>query len=224
MEKTLKITTANDQKKYSQRQWIKLVNSLSGFKSANVVGTVSKDGTTNATMISSVFHLGASPPLMGFVLRPHSAHSPRHSLLNINETGHFTINHVTKDFYKKAHQTSARYPRQTCEFKACALDVEENDFPAPYLKNSSVKIGLKFINSYNVKENNTHIIIGEILEFYAPKEALFEDGHIDIELAGSIAVSGLDSYHSTKKIARLNYAKTDVDVHEITSPKAFKLE
>jgi hypothetical protein len=35
------------------------------------------------------------------------------------------------------------------------------------------------------------------------------DGFIDLENAGTITVSGLDSYHSTKKIERLSYAKKD---------------
>ncbi len=223
-EHLLKITTTEDKDNYSQREWIKLINCLSGFKSANLIGTVSKKGVTNATMISSVFHLGASPPLMGFVLRPHSEKSPRHSLLNIKETGHFTINHVQKEFYKKAHQTSARYKQTVSEFEACSLVIEENDFPAPYLKDANIKIGLKFINSYDVKENKTHIIIGQIIEFYVPKNSIYEDGHINIEEAGSIAVSGLDSYHTTQHLSRLNYAKTNIEVHEINPEKKFRTE
>ncbi|MCJ8275234.1 MAG: flavin reductase family protein, partial [Bdellovibrionales bacterium] len=69
MKKKSIITSEHD---YNKRAWIKLVNSLSGFKSANLVGTQSKDGQTNLAMFSSFFHLGANPPLMGFVLRPHS--------------------------------------------------------------------------------------------------------------------------------------------------------
>lgn len=214
----LKITS-KDKKKYSDRAWVKLINSLSGVKSANIIGTISNTGKTNATMISSAFHLGATPPLIGFVLRPEGDSTPRHSFLNIQETGHFTINHITKDFYKNAHQTSARYPKEISEFEECKLPLEENSFPAPYLKSSNIKIGLKFINSYEIKENNTRIIIGEIIEFYAPKDSFYEDGHIDIEASGSLAVTGLDSYHEIKKLSRLNYAKTNVEVHEINVEK-----
>jgi hypothetical protein len=36
---------------------------------------------------------------------------------------------------------------------------------------------------------------------------LCPDGFVDIEKAGSIAGAGLDSYHTTKRLERLSYAK-----------------
>ena len=44
---------------------------------------------------------------------------------------------------------------------------------------------------------------------------VLEDGFVDIEKAGSMTVSGLDSYHKTNRIARLSYAKTDSPLKEI---------
>ena len=41
------------------------------------------------------------------------------------------------------------------------------------------------------------------------------DGYVDIEKAGTIAISGLDNYHDTKSIARLSYAKPGVGPKEI---------
>ncbi|RYY06600.1 MAG: flavin oxidoreductase, partial [Sphingobacteriaceae bacterium] len=32
---------------------------------------------------------------------------------------------------------------------------------------------------------------------------------VDLEAAGSVTTSGLDCYHTTKKLARLSYAKPD---------------
>jgi flavin reductase (DIM6/NTAB) family NADH-FMN oxidoreductase RutF len=213
-----KICTEN-KSDFEKRVWIKMINSLSGFKSANLVGTISKEGVTNAAMISSVVHLGANPPLMGFILRPNSKESPRHTYLNILDTGFFTINHVTKDLYKKAHQTSARYPKEVSEFEMTGLETEQTDFKAPYLKEALVRIGLKHLNTYDIKENNTHLVVGEIVEFYAPKSSFYVDGHIDIESPGSLALTGLDSYHETKLLSRLNYAKPDIEVHEISADK-----
>ena len=39
------------------------INSLSGFKSANLVATVDKKGLENLSIVSSCFHLGADPAL-----------------------------------------------------------------------------------------------------------------------------------------------------------------
>jgi len=75
-----------------------LFNSLSGFKSANLIGTISKEGKTNLAIFSSVIHVGANPPMMGFLMRPVSVE--RHTYNNIKETGYFTINHINKEIFK----------------------------------------------------------------------------------------------------------------------------
>ncbi len=40
-----------------------------------------------------------------------------------------------------------------------------------------------------------------------PESVIQKDGYIDLTEAGTITNSGLDSYHSIKKINRLKYAK-----------------
>jgi len=57
------------------------INSLSGFKSLNMVGTINPEGKTNLAVFSQVFHLGANPALMGMIVRPDSV--PRHTLTNM---------------------------------------------------------------------------------------------------------------------------------------------
>ncbi|MFM8849082.1 MAG: hypothetical protein ACKOE5_01635, partial [Cytophagales bacterium] len=42
-----------------------------------------------------------------------------------------------------------------------------------------------------------------------PSDCLCVDGFVDIEKAKSITCSGLDSYHTTQRLARLSYAKPD---------------
>ena len=71
---------------------INLINSCSGYKSANLIATQSSDGFTNVAVFSSVTHLGSNPPLLGFVTRP--AFVPRNTYENIKETGIYTINHI----------------------------------------------------------------------------------------------------------------------------------
>ena len=187
-----------------------MINSLSGPKSANLIGTIGSDKLTNLAMISSVFHLGASPALMGFISRPHSAQSPRHTLMNILETKQFTINHIDRSFFEKAHQTSARYAKEESEFTTCGLEEEFiDDFQAPFVRASQLKIGLKLVEHLDIKHNNTSLIIGEIKCFTVDKKHIDPDGSIDIEALGSLAVTGLDSYHELKKIGRLSYAKPD---------------
>ena len=176
---------------------------MSGFKSGNLIGTVNAEGTTNLAIFTSVVHIGANPPLMGMISRPHSV--PRHTLENIMETGFFTINHIHQSFYKEAHQTSARY--QVCEFDAVGLTPDFKKFKAPYVKEANIQIGLELVDRIDLKINNTIMIIGKIVELHLPKEIIAADGQLNIEQAGTVAVSGLNTYHSTTKIERLPYAK-----------------
>ena len=191
-----------------------LINTLPGFKSANLIGTISPEGKTNLAIFSSVIHVGANPPLMGFLMRPVSVE--RDTYKNIIETGHFTINHINKEIFKNAHQTSARYDKDTSEFDACKLTAEyTKSFPAPYVKESKIKIGLRFIEEQKINSNDTIFIVGEIVEIIIPEEAVLSDGFIDLEKANTIVISGLDSYRKTKKIIRLSYAKPGIQLREI---------
>lgn len=186
------------------------VNSVSGFKSANLIGTISGNGETNLAVFSSVIHVGANPPLIGFLMRPVSVE--RHTYKNIKETGYFTINHINKHIFKQAHQTSARYDEDTSEFEACGLTPEYTELiKAPYVNESKIKIGCRFVEEHQIKINDTIFIVGEILEGIIPDDLLMQDGYVDIEKAGTITISALDSYHETKRIARLSYSKPGVE-------------
>lgn len=193
---------------------VAFINSLSGFKSANLVGTISSEGRTNLAIFSSVIHVGANPPLIGFLMRPVSVE--RHTYTNIKETNCFTINHINKDIFKLAHQTSARYEKDISEFDACGLTPEHTEtLKAPYVKESKIKTGCCFVEEHQIKSNDTIFIVGEILEVIMPDDVLMKDGYVDIEKAGTIAISGLDGYHETKRLSRLSYAKPGIEPKEI---------
>ncbi len=200
--------TSNDIVQMESRQRAAFMNSLSGFKSASLIGSIDKNGTTNLAIFSSVVHLGSNPALIGFINRPDS--TSRHTLENILETNCFTINHINEAIYKQAHQTSARYPKDTSEFDATGLTVEFGKLlQSPYVKESHIKYGLEFVEKHELKINGTILIIGKVVEIFLPENCLLPHGVIDIEKANTIAISGLDSYHTTRQLSRLTYAKTD---------------
>lgn len=192
-----------------QRRRAAFINSLSGFKSASLIGTIDANGATNLAIFSSIVHIGAHPPLIGFINRPDSV--CRHTLENILETKQYTINHIHEDIYMEAHQTAARYPKEVSEFEATGLSPEFlPNFKAPFVKESTIKYGLEFIEKHDLKINNTILVIGKVIEVLFPDHSMNEDGSLDLERAGTITLSGLDSYHTTSKIARLSYAKPDI--------------
>ena len=189
-----------------QRYRANFINSLTGFKSVALVGTSDKSGQKNLAIINSIVHLGAHPPLIGMVIRPDSV--DRHTLQNILETGYYTINHVQEEMMEKAHQTSARYPKTISEFDAVGLEDEViNDFPAPFVKASTIKIGVQFKEKVPFTINGTIFVIGEIKQITLPKDVVQADGFVDLVKAGTITNSGLDSYHVVLDGKRFPYAK-----------------
>lgn len=182
------------------------VNSLSGFKSLFLIGTMNKDGNHNLAIFNSVMHIGANPPLLGFISRPNTV--DRHTLENIKEIKLFTLNSVDRSFFQKAHHTAARYDRDNSEFDAAGLSTEfKEDCQVPFVKESSLKIEMIYRESYDVKSNGTHLVIGEIQKVYLPESGIAEDGYVNLEELGVLSGSGLDAYHETKLIERLEYAK-----------------
>ena len=189
-----------------KRRRTNLINALSGYKSANLLGSINSRQQTNLALMSSVFHVGANPPLMGCLLRPHTV--PRHSLENIMETGCFTLNTVTKSLYKQAHQTSARYARDQSEFEAVGLTPEYSDVvSAPYVAQSPVQIGLSLIETQALAINETVLVIGEIKEIRLADDMIADDGHLKLNLMEAVALSGLDEYHLPASLGRLQYPK-----------------
>jgi flavin reductase (DIM6/NTAB) family NADH-FMN oxidoreductase RutF len=187
------------------------INSLSGFKSANLVGTQNANGMTNLSIVSSVFHLGANPPLVGMIMRPHSVR--RDTLENILETGYYTLNQVNTHIFQKAHQTSARYQVDQSEFAEVGLTPSyENNIPAPFVAESKLNIGVKLIETQLLEVNKTELVIGEIIWVNVEDKSVREDGYIDIGTLNAVAVSSLDCYHQPGKLGRLSYAKPDKPV------------
>ena len=189
-----------------QRKRAQLINSISGFRSVALIGTIDTQGQTNLAIFSSIVHLGSNPPLLGFIMRPDSVE--RHTLSNIMDTGFYTINHIHQKMYEQAHQTSARYPKTMSEFDATQLTpLFQEGFVAPFVKESHIQIGMEFKERIEISINQTSMVIGEIKWIHFPDHCLSEDGFLDIEKAGSITSTGQDSYHTTQLLQRLEYAK-----------------
>ena len=185
---------------------INLINSCSGYKSANLIGTISKEGTTNVAVFSSVTHLGSNPPTLGFILRPTTV--PRDTYKNILESGVFTINHIFEDIIEDAHHTSAKYEEAISEFDITSLEDEYyNDCIAPFVKGSPVQMEMKFIEEYHIKSNNVIHIIAEIKNLYVKDDILNEDGFLDLAKGKVAAINGLDAYAIANNNTRFSYQR-----------------
>lgn len=190
----------------SSRHYANLINSLSGYKSAHLMGTVSADGYENLTLLSSVVHVGSDPACVGIIFRPHTVE--KHGFENMLDSGYLTLNAVNSTFYKSAHQSSARYSRNQSEFDSVNLSPEYRDnFYAPFVKEASVKYALRLVERYDIQYNPTHFIVAAIEAVYVPESIICKDGFLDLSKASVMTISGLDAYCSVVLEDRLPYAK-----------------
>ena len=186
---------------------INLINSCSGYKSANLVGTKSADGISNVAVFSSVTHMGSNPALLGFFLRP-TGTVTRNTYENIKATGVFTINHIHETILEDAHHTSAKYDASISEFDMTSLEEEYlNDFSAPFVRNAPVQMAMKYVEEYNIKANETILVIGEIKDLYFKDHLLEKDGFLNLSKANIAAINGLDGYTIPNLKSRLEYQR-----------------
>ena len=197
--------TAADIKSFERIYRLNLVNGLPGFKPANLVGTTSPDGATNLAVFSSALHLGSDPALLGLVTRPTTV--PRHTYANLKRSGCYTINHVPEARVAQAHYTSADFPDSVSEFDECGFTaVYRDDFPAPYVAESPLSIGLRLLEEHHLS-NGTVLLVGTVEHVYVPEAGLRDDGTLDLVTLGTACISGLDGYHAVQPPVRFGYAR-----------------
>lgn len=185
-----------------------LINSCTGYKSANLLGSKSEAGISNLAIFNSVVHIGSTPPMLGFILRPLTV--KRNTYANFKESGFFTVNQVNESIIKDAHHTAASYDEDISEFSKTKLtETYLDNFQAPYVKESAIKLGCSYVNEYEIKENGCLLIIGAIEHVYLPDDILQNDGWLQLDKAQTVAINGLDAYALPQLLARFAYAKPD---------------
>ena len=187
---------------------LNLINSITGVKPVNLIGTKSMDEKDNLAIFSSVVHLGSNPAQIGLVMRPQH-NGMRDTFANIKETDYYTINQVSKSFIKKAHYTSAKLEKDESEFDVMNIEREFiNDFHAPFVAESPVKIGMKHLESIDLS-NGCIFIVGEVNLVQVPDESINNEGRINLEQYNGVGLSGLNSYYSLEHISTFPYVRVE---------------
>jgi flavin reductase (DIM6/NTAB) family NADH-FMN oxidoreductase RutF len=182
------------------------MNTISGYRSCHLLGTLSYKKVPNLGLFNSITHVGATPPHLGFIMRPLTV--PRQTYHNIKAQGYFTLNQVTEELMHQAHQASAKYEPGHSEFEAVGLKTEYTEtHPAPYVAESPIKLGLELAEEHHIKANGSIFVIGKVVEVIIDEALITEDGHIMLEKAGVLSVAGLDSYYKPALIDRLDYPR-----------------
>ena len=178
---------------------LKLINSVCGIRGVHLIGTRSNDNVSNLAIFSSVTHLGSNPSLLGFICRP-SKEVKRDTLTNILSNKFYTINSIHHNMIDRAHMTSGKFDAEISEFSQCNFDeVYIDNFYAPFVEESKIKLGLNFLESIPITHNNTCLVVGEI------KIIDYDKNYMDEGYEDGVGVVGLNSYFGTNKIKDLDY-------------------
>ena len=170
----------------------KLVNSISGLRSPVMIGT--KGEYPNLAVFYSLNHIGSNPPLLSIIFRPLTVE--RHTYDNIKANGLFTINHITDSNFRQAHQTCAKY--NSSEFDKVGLTPEyHKGFDAPFVKESPLQIGLKYVEEHTIAANGCILLIGEIQEIYTEDYLIKSNGEYKIYKTDPMVILGLNKYFNT---------------------------
>ncbi|MBC8884001.1 flavin reductase [Flavobacterium piscinae] len=188
---------------------LNLINSCTGYKSANLIATKTADGVSNVAIFSSITHLGSDPALLGFILRPTTV--PRNTYKNIKDLGYFTVNHITETMIADAHHSSANYDENISEFDQTNLEEEYYEgISIPFIKNSPVQILCKYLNEYEIKENGTIHIIASIEKIFVEERLLQKDYWLRLDVENVVSINGLDGYCVPKLVDRFEYARPNM--------------
>jgi len=185
---------------------VNFTTKISGIQSPNLIGTLDQNGNSNLAIFNSVIHISSNPPTLGFLQRPLTVH--RQTYENIKMKGFFTINSVTTDFIKNAHQTSAKYSNGISEFEQCNFTEQYIDnFQIPFVKESPIKIGMSWEEEHLIQSSGNIFIVGKIQKIILDDSLLANDGNVLLEKINLAGVAGLDSYFKLEKIARFEFAR-----------------
>ena len=195
-----------DLDKMPSRFRARLMNTITGYKPANLIGSCSDDGVPNLAIFNSVIHMGSRPPLLGLLFRPLTVR--RDTYTNIKANGCFTVNAVNLAIYRRAHHTAAKFEKEESEFEKTGLTEKYiPGFPAPFVAESPIQIGCQYEGEYPIKENGTILMLGaiELIEF---NDCLLqEDGALALDKENLMATVGLDGYALPEILDRLHYAE-----------------
>lgn len=210
----MKNFTRDDIDKMNKVKRLNLINSCTGYKSANLIVTKSLSDVVNVAVFSSITHIGSNPPMISFITRPLTVN--RDTYNNLKENPLFTVNHITKNIISDAHHTSASYDENISEFDKTNLEKEYKEtIEMPFVKDSPIQLLCKYVNQYHIVENDTVLIIATIENLFFEDNLLHKDYWLQLDRAKVVAINGLDGYALPLLIDRFAYARPDVPTKSI---------
>ena len=186
------ITYTKDDLLSAEREFRKLfVNGLTGYKSAFLIGTKSKESIENVAIFSNLMHVGANPPQIGIQFRPDTVQ--RDTLTNLRESGICTLNLVTFDLLERAHMTSGRI--EGSEFEHVGVTpTYQNSWDAPFVEGSTLQSACRLAEEHRLGNGCLFVVLN--IEWVSVAEsAVDSSGQVAMDQLDAPPISGLRRYY-----------------------------
>lgn len=189
-----------DVKDLSTGEAYRILNNMVSPRPIAFVSTRSALGAPNLAPFSYFMAGGANPPSV--VVSPVSTHSgkPKDTLVNIRETGQFTINLLSYSMIEGMNQASYTYAPDESEWPHTGFT------PVPCMKVKCDRVAesliaiecvLHQIVPHGQGTASANYVIGEVVYFHVAESLYGEDGQIDPRKTDYITRMGGDWYSRT---------------------------
>jgi len=174
------------------------------------VSTVSRNGVYNLAPFSYFTGVSSYPPLIVLSIGKKDKYTKKDTLKNIEETGEFVINIVTKELVEKMNITALPFDEEVDEFEKAGLTPANSTVvKAPRVLESPINIECRKFQIIQIGKMG--LVLGEILNFKVKDELINESGYIDthkLNLVGRLG-SNKYCYISAENIFELPKIKLD---------------
>ncbi len=157
------------------------------------VGTVNKEGVPNLSPFSFFNAFGANPPVIAFSPAYRGTDgSPKHTFLNIKETGEFTVSAVTYSMVGQASLASSNFDAGVDEWvKSGFTKLPSHRIAPPGVAESPMVMECKLLHHIDLggKPASGNLMIGEVVMFHI-KESVFNGKYLDAHRLDLVARMG----------------------------------
>lgn len=182
------------------RERYELLTSAVAPRPIAFVSTISSAGIANLAPFSFFMAGGSNPPSVMFAPALNRQGEPKDSLRNVQETGEFVINSVTRGQAQGMNETSYDYPHEFNEWEVSGFTQLPSDLVAPpRVAESLVQMECKLhmIAEHGEGNGGARYVIGEVVRVHVAEDCWTGSG-IDASIYKPISRMGGPNYLDTE--------------------------
>ena len=184
-------------------------NPLKAIISPRPIGWISSigaDGVHNLAPYSFFNAISETPPMLAF--SSSGAEGDKDSIKNIEETGDFVVNIVSKQLAEAMNASSAALPRNVSEFAEAKLTPKPSTFvSAPHVAEAPCYLECRLWRVLDLpacpKGHANRLVIGEVLGIGIEKSLITNEGKVDVTRYQPVARLGYKDYASIDAVFEL---------------------